>query len=179
MNATMMKTPIANSTACSTCAPVSSRPNRIASAQPPANAAPNTSAPIRIAALMTVTTVGQMIRRALVGEGCELMFLDPVRGRNLSEKAPAIKRKRPKKAQRRDIDCAIHLGRNGNCHVRNLGNIGPLASPEPAAAGVADAVRDAAIRRDRAGTFPSRVRAGLRRSHRRDHRDQLRSVRAG
>src|SRR5476651_919856 len=72
MNAAMMKTPIANSTACRMCAPVSSRPNRIASAQPPANAAPNTSAPIRIAALMTVTTLGQTIWRALVGEGCEL-----------------------------------------------------------------------------------------------------------
>ena len=35
---------------------------------------------------------------AAVGEGCELMFQDPVSGRNLSEKASAIKRKRPKKA---------------------------------------------------------------------------------
>jgi hypothetical protein len=39
------------------------------------------------------------------------MFLDPVGVRNLSEKAPAIKRKRPKKAQWRDIDCSIHSGR--------------------------------------------------------------------
>ena len=80
MNATMMKTPIANSTACSTCALVSSRPNRIASAQPPANAAPNTSAPIRIAALMTVTTLGQLISREAVGEGCTFMDLVLFRG---------------------------------------------------------------------------------------------------
>src|SRR6266481_5137397 len=80
MNVTMMKTPIANSTACRMWAPVSSRPNRIASAQPPANAAPNTSAPIKIAALITVTTLGQTIWRAKVGEGCELMGLYPVGG---------------------------------------------------------------------------------------------------
>jgi hypothetical protein len=41
-------------------------------------AAPNTSAPIRIAALMTVTTLGQAIWRALVGEGCELMGPSPL-----------------------------------------------------------------------------------------------------
>ena len=39
----------------------------------PANAAPNTSAPIRIAALITVMTLGQMIWRLAVGEGCALM----------------------------------------------------------------------------------------------------------
>src|SRR3954454_19726927 len=45
------------------CVPCSPSPSRIASAQPPANAAPNTSAPIRMAALMTVMTLGQTIRR--------------------------------------------------------------------------------------------------------------------
>src|SRR5258708_6422892 len=35
----------------------------------------------------------------------------PVEGRNLSEKDPAIKRKRPKKAPARDIDSSHHLGR--------------------------------------------------------------------
>ena len=33
-----------------------------------------------------------------------LMKQGPVKGRNLSEKAPAIKRKRPKNAVSRDID---------------------------------------------------------------------------
>jgi len=50
-------------------APVSESPNRIASAQPPANAAPNTSAPIRIAAEMTVMTLGQMISLLAPGSG--------------------------------------------------------------------------------------------------------------
>ena len=63
MKLTMIITPIANSTACRMCALVSLRPNRIASAQPPANAAPKTSAPIRIAAEMTVMTLGQTIVR--------------------------------------------------------------------------------------------------------------------
>ena len=126
----MMKTPIANSTACRMCAPVSSRPNRIASAQPPANAAPNTSAPIRIAALMTVTTLGQTIWRARSGRAasswCWVLFA----GRNLSEKAAAIKRKRPKKAPSRDIASRHAIGdENGNCDVRNLANGGRLAGP--------------------------------------------------
>src|SRR5882672_4200460 len=113
MKATMMTTPIANSTACRICAPVSSRPNRIASAQPPAKAAPNTSAPIRIAALMTVTTLLQTIWRDAVGEGCELMAKGPVEGCNLSEKGRAIKRKRPKKAGSRDIHKPIFSRQNG------------------------------------------------------------------
>src|ERR1700755_1479045 len=111
MKAAMMKTPAANSTACRMCAPVSSSPNRIASAQPPANAAPNTSAPIRIAALRTVTTLGQTIWREAVGEGCELMGRGPVCGRNLSEKASAIKRKRPKRAPSRGIGSCFDLAR--------------------------------------------------------------------
>ena len=61
MKPTMITTPMPNSTACRMCAPVSESPSRIASAQPPANAAPNTSAPIRIAAEMTVMTLGQTI----------------------------------------------------------------------------------------------------------------------
>src|SRR5438477_11176185 len=105
MNATITKTPTANSAACRMWAPVSSSPSRIASAQPPANAAPNTSAPIRIAAEMTVTTLGQTISRVDVEEGCGLMEQVLSRGRNLSEKAPSIKRKRPKNAASRDIDC--------------------------------------------------------------------------
>ena len=60
---------------------------------------------------MTVMTLGQTIWREAVGEGCELMDKGPVAGRNLSEKAPAIKRKRPKKAPSRDIDC-LHIIRD-------------------------------------------------------------------
>src|SRR5262249_36771086 len=41
----------------------------LATAQPPAKAAPNTWAPIRIAALITVTTLGQTIRRPPAGVG--------------------------------------------------------------------------------------------------------------
>ena len=55
----MMATPMTNSTPWMMSAKVSSSPIRIASAQPPANAAPNTSAPIRIAAETTVMTLGQ------------------------------------------------------------------------------------------------------------------------
>ena len=43
-------------------APVSPRPNRLANAQPPAKAAPNTSAAIRIAALTTVIVFCQLMR---------------------------------------------------------------------------------------------------------------------
>ena len=52
-------------------------------------------------------------------------------------------------------------------------------SGEPALEGVADAVRDAAVRGDRAGAFPAGLRAGLRRSRRRDRRDRARSGDAG
>ena len=44
---------------------------------------------------------------------------------------------------------------------------------------MADAVRDAALRRDQAGTFPPRLRAGLRRSRRRDRRHRARPGDAG
>ena len=48
---------------------------------------------------MTVMTLGQMIWREAVGEGCAFMGPGSCCGRNLYEKAPAIKRKRPKKAR--------------------------------------------------------------------------------
>src|SRR3982750_1860138 len=89
------------------CVPWSPSPNRMGSAQPPANAAPNTSAPIRIAAEMTVMTLGQTIAREEVEAGCGLMEKVLFRGRNLSEKPPCIKRKRPKNAAWGDIDCRI------------------------------------------------------------------------
>ena len=50
---------------------------------------------------------------------------------------------------------------------------------KPAAEGLADAVRDAAVHRDRAGAFPAGVRAGLRRPLGRDRRDHQRSGDAG
>src|SRR5690348_14003983 len=84
-------------------APVSSSPNRIASAQPPAKAAPNTSALIRIAAEITVTTLVQTIFREEVEGVCELMDLFLFEVRNLSEKRSAIKHKRPKSAASRGI----------------------------------------------------------------------------
>ena len=52
--------------------------------QPPAKAAPNTSAPIRIAAEITVMTLGQTILRE-AADGCELMSIGPVAGGNLFE----------------------------------------------------------------------------------------------
>src|SRR5438477_147526 len=76
MNATMMRTPMPNSTAWTMWAHVSwvkgrksaSGGTRIASAQPPANAAPNTSAPIRIAAEMT----GNAFERAFADHSAEV-----------------------------------------------------------------------------------------------------------
>src|SRR6266536_4600618 len=164
MNATMMRTPIANNTACTMCALVSSRPSRIASAQPPANAAPNTSAPIKIAAEITVTTLGQTISLLRVEAGCMLMEWVLFRGRNLSEKCRSIKRKRPKNAVSRDIDGVdLFEAKTGNCDVKYHGN-GSNRQPAPEA--VADAVRDAALRRHQARAFPARLRAGLCRSRR-------------
>ena len=133
---------------------------------------------------MTVMTVGQMIWRALVGEGCELMGVILLRAAISMKRPAAIKRKRPKKAPSRDID----FGSSGSCRDAETGicDVGNPASAarratagKPAVEGVADAVRDAAIRRDRAGTFPSRLRAGLRRPRRRDRRDRARSRNAG
>ena len=62
---------------------------------------------IRIAAEMTVMTLGQMIAPEEVEAGCGLMEKILFKGRNLSEKAPSIKLKRPKNAASRDIDCRI------------------------------------------------------------------------
>jgi hypothetical protein len=59
-------------------------------------------------------TLLQTIWRGAVGEVCGLMAKDPVEGRNLLEKGRAIKRKRPKKARRRDIDTAIFSRQNGS-----------------------------------------------------------------
>src|SRR5206468_12864737 len=63
--------------------------------------------PIRIAAEMTVMTLGQTIAREEVEAGCGLMEKVLFKGRNLSEKARSIKRKRPKNAASRDIDCRM------------------------------------------------------------------------
>jgi hypothetical protein len=56
---------------------------------------------------MTVTTLGQTISFLPVDEDCGLMDQVLFRGRNLSEKCPCIKHKRPKNAVSRDIDWAI------------------------------------------------------------------------
>src|SRR3954454_19377394 len=84
------------------CVPCSPSPNRIASAQPPANAAPNTSAPIRMAALMTGMTLGQTIRR----EDEEVAFMSSGvlgwKGGNHPEKRAGSKGKCPKKAPTRN-----------------------------------------------------------------------------
>src|SRR5262249_34034876 len=155
---TMTATPIRKSTPCRMCVPVSSSPNRIASAQPPANAAPNTSAPIRMAAEITVTTLVQTIWRVAGGGGWELIGLDPVEARNLSEKCRSIKHKWPKKAASRDIAARHFQGPEQRiiCDVRPTASAGK--SPYP---GLADALRDTALRPDQAGTFSARLRAGL------------------
>src|SRR5690242_9672248 len=63
MNATITNTPSRKNKPCAMCTPYSPRLNKLATAQPPAKAAPNTSAPIRIAALTTVSTWIQTILR--------------------------------------------------------------------------------------------------------------------
>ena len=88
----MTATPITNRTPCMMRAPVSSRPNRIASAQPPAKAAPKTSAPIRIAAETTVITLGQMIWRDEEDGFDGAMALVSRWGGNLVQKPLPIKR---------------------------------------------------------------------------------------
>jgi hypothetical protein len=101
----------------------------MASAQPPANAAPNTSAPIRIAAEMTVMTLGQAIRREVGAEGCEFMSAIPLSGGNLSEKAVRGKRQWTKKvASRVIVRCLLIVAKmrsNGgrqkqDAHVRHV-----------------------------------------------------------
>jgi len=52
-------------------------------------------------------TLGQTIAREEVEAGCGLMEKVLFEGRNLSEKPPSIKLKRPKNAASSDIDCRI------------------------------------------------------------------------
>src|SRR6185436_7636329 len=63
MNCAMTARPQRTNTTSSTRAPKPPRSNKVARAHEPANAAPNTSAPIRIAALITVMTLSQTIHR--------------------------------------------------------------------------------------------------------------------
>ena len=108
------------------------------------------------------------------------MSRGPVASRNLSEKAAAIKRKRPKKAASRDIAAARFATKTGIV-MSETQQTTPAAQAElkSAVEGLADAVRDAAIRRDRAGTFSAGLRAGLRRPRRRNRRDRARPGGAG
>src|SRR5215813_9028617 len=69
-------------------APVGPRPMRLESAQLPAKAAPNTSAPMRIAALTTVSTWIQTILRSLLRS---LITIGPVGGGNVPETEGSIK----------------------------------------------------------------------------------------
>jgi hypothetical protein len=71
-----------------------------------------------MAALITVTTLGQAIWRAAVGAGCEFIGWVLFKGRNLSEKTPSIKRKRPKKARSRDIDRPFIRGEKRDLRCR-------------------------------------------------------------
>ena len=63
MNCTRTARPQSTNTTSSTRAPKLPRSNNVAMAHEPANAAPNTSAPIRTAALTTVVTLSQLMRR--------------------------------------------------------------------------------------------------------------------
>src|SRR5262249_15374524 len=69
-------------------APVGPRPMRLDTAQLPAKAAPKTSAPMRMAALTTVSTWIQMILRSLLRL---LMATGPGGGGNVPETAGSIK----------------------------------------------------------------------------------------
>ena len=62
-NSTMTTMPQSTKSPSSRRAPIVPSPNRVAIAQLPANAAPNTSAPMRMAALTTVSTFFQRMRR--------------------------------------------------------------------------------------------------------------------
>src|SRR5204862_8039084 len=91
MNCHMMATPQRRKRPSSTRAPVSPSPNRLASAQLPAKAARNTSAPIRIAALTTVIVFSQLIRRP-DSVLLSMKSMDPVRNAgNLPETGAPIK----------------------------------------------------------------------------------------
>src|SRR5215510_5593583 len=71
-----------------TSAPVGPRPMRLETAQLPAKAAPKTSAPMRMAALTTVSTWIQTILRSLLRL---LMATGPGGGGNVPETAGSIK----------------------------------------------------------------------------------------
>ena len=62
--------------------------------------------------------------------GLRVHRLGPVGGRNLSEKALAIKRKRPKKARSHDIDIHFVDGENGICDVGNRADGDPFSSAD-------------------------------------------------
>src|SRR3954451_16140995 len=160
INAAMIRTPSPNSTACKMWVPVSPSPNKIASAQPPAKAAPNTSAPIRMAALMTVMTLGQTIWRE-DEEGAFMGLRGPcLRGPQSLRKGG---QEQGQMAQKSPIACYSWPQqsslKNRTCDVRTPPNYG--LRDQPAAAGLGDAVRDPAVRRDPAGALPPGVRAGL------------------
>ena len=63
-------------------------------------AAPNTSAPIRIAAEMTVMTLGQTISRVEAEAGCGLMERVLIKGRNLPKRVHLSSVKGPKMPHR-------------------------------------------------------------------------------
>ena len=101
-------------------------------------------------------------------------------GRNLSEKRPAIKRKRPKKARSRDIAGGRNMpDKYGIFRCQRPRPAQPRRPRQSAPRRLADAAPDPALRRDQAGTFPAGLRAGLRRSLGRDRRHQPRSGGAG
>ena len=130
-------------------APVLSRPNRIANAQPPANAAPNTSAPIRIAALMTVMTLGQTIRRAAMGKAAspwaQVLFRPAI-----SSESPSVGQVIKRQPKRSTVLNGSYI-ENGNLNAEPKGTpYSGVQLSNPACDAVAGAVRDAALRRDRA-----------------------------
>src|SRR6478736_6746508 len=118
------------------CVPCSPSPNRIASAQPPAKAAPNTSAPIRMAALTTVMTLGQAMRRdeveAFIGVGSVVLLRGAI-----SPKSRSVASANSSKIGIRDVRTPPKYGH-------------PASRCQPAAEGLDDAVCDPAVRRDRA-----------------------------
>src|ERR1700754_3366826 len=124
---------------------------RMASAQPPANAAPNTSAPIRIAAEMTVMTLGQTIWREAV-EGACVLILCSCCGPQSLRKGRLLQ---AQKAQKCRIACyripRKFTAKTGFCDVGHQCENGPLErGREPASRALADAVRDPAFRGDQA-----------------------------
>ena len=154
---------------------------RIASAQPPANAAPNTSAPIRIAARDDGDDARPDDLAGGSGRGLACSWSVLFAGRNLSEKAAAYKRKRPKNAASRDIESPVNLRRKtGFAMSETLHATAPSEPADnPLLEGLADAVRDPAVRRDRARAFPAGLRAGLCRPLGRGRRHHPRSRGAG